>query len=138
MTEAARDALLAAAAICSAIVVLATAAWWLIGPRVKASLTELIEASKEARDELQLNRPGSTARHAAEAAEHARELPALRGQVNQLRRELHDIVEARVVERLGVVEAQTDSHNRQIGRLQDAVIELIGAPRTQRRKDDDT
>lgn len=114
----------------TSVAVVAGGAWWLLGPRVTGWVREVTartsEAAQAAHEQLQPDRPGSTAAHAATAARAAQELPQLRDAVQQLLAAQADVDELRLPERLQLVELQLDNTDRRLGSVEQALIAQLG------------
>lgn len=125
------ELLQAVATSVSSVAIVAGGAWWLLGPRVTGWVREVTdrtsEAARAAQEQLQPDRPGSTAAHAATAARAVQELPQLRTAVEQLLAHQASVDELRIPERLQLVELQLENTDRRLGSVEQALIAQLGA-----------
>lgn len=121
-----RDVALTITAVFGALAGVGTAAWWLLGPRVRAFLATLQQVTDHASAELRVDVPGSTAAHAAQAASAAEQLPAMRRQLDDLVTRQEQLDQARVVERLDLVELLAQNNQHRVGRVEQAIVSWLG------------
>lgn len=114
------------ATLAGALVVLGGIAWrFVLAPKVNQLLANQQRTVAHVQEAL-VDEPGTLKSDARIAANAARELPQLRDELRQLLHRVDAIEDARVVERLQLLEFEGDNHGRRIGSLEQSVIAWLG------------